>query len=63
MQEARTRITRGKAHLSRGLIRPDGYVASDLDELDSDAFRQQLETWKTENVAIAANTQHYLLLN
>ncbi len=29
------------------LVRPDGYVAFDLDTLDPDAFAARLETWKT----------------
>lgn len=35
------------------LLRPDGYVAFDLDNLNPDAFKQQLPAWKHEN-AIAS---------
>ena len=35
------------------LIRPDGYVASDLDTLDPNAFAQQLKNWKSEKIAVA----------
>ena len=35
------------------LIRPDGYIASDLDTLNRDTFVQQLKNWKTEKIAVA----------
>ena len=42
------------------LIRPDAYVASDLDSIDPDAFEQQLATWKSKKVAIAKElVPHY----
>lgn len=42
------------------LIRPDGYVASDLDAINPDLFDQQLKTWKTEKIAIAKElVPHY----
>ncbi|GAB4536942.1 MAG: monooxygenase [Pleurocapsa sp.] len=42
------------------LIRPDGYVASDLDAIDPDAFEQQLKTWKTQKIAVAKElVPHY----
>jgi hypothetical protein len=30
------------------LVRPDAYVACDLNTLDASAFEQQLRRWKTE---------------
>ncbi|MBE9170000.1 FAD-dependent monooxygenase [Pleurocapsales cyanobacterium LEGE 06147] len=33
------------------LIRPDGYVASDLSTLDPEAFAEQLPSWKTRKIA------------
>ena len=54
--------TRLGAKTNRGiLIRPDGYVASDLATIDPDLFAKQLETWKTEKKKAVAkkSVSHY----
>ena len=53
--------TRLSAKTNRAiLIRPDGYVASDLDTIDPDAFTKQLENWKSEKTASAKESNpHY----
>ena len=55
LDSPRRRRAQGNAHQETSriiLIRPDGYIASDLPTFDLDVFVRQLGNWKRQNLAL-----------